>query len=447
MNQLIDLVTGSLDDAVEKLAARAVVGRRLRLVKSAATPSLDDVVKFLSRPEVALPLGGAGVGGLVGLLADRENRLRGSLAGAVAGGALGGGAYLAQREFGKGWPIGRDVNLTTGEPIPLPAKPSRPGIRQRGLSGLLRRMLGDSAAATGKPKPDLPRPSENTPQALTEYEEALKSSLGTTTADLGKQIGEATGHAVVSGGTALANEALHSGTIAALRAADENPATTLAAALLLRNRAALVTPENLRAGIRAQAAVKGTSPDLLARARTTELWDLDDKLLRQALSEYKRSQSPFLRATTGLANLPGKLLRGVGVSPGFVDRTPSASPPRWWRQKLRSVLPLRAPTDVTAGVFDSRGVPMTMVNQVSPAPVDPAYVKELLRSGEHANLQMMKDRSRFARMARRAGGGRGILSGILQLLLAQAIDRKFFRHQRPEELLRLGERANLQMAP
>jgi hypothetical protein len=99
---------GSLEDAVMMLAKRAAVARLLREKKADMGETFSTGLSALQRqielnPALAATVGGAalgaGAGGLSSFAADPERRHTGRsmLTGALAGGAVGGGGYLASR--------------------------------------------------------------------------------------------------------------------------------------------------------------------------------------------------------------------------------------------------------------------------------------------------------------------------------------------------------------
>jgi hypothetical protein len=99
---------GTVESAVDMLAKRAAVARLLRVKKADMGETLSNGLSALQRqvelnPALAFTLGGAalgaGAGGLSSLAADPERRHTGRsmMTGALAGGAVGGGGYMASR--------------------------------------------------------------------------------------------------------------------------------------------------------------------------------------------------------------------------------------------------------------------------------------------------------------------------------------------------------------
>jgi len=112
-NEIQSWVEGTVEDAVDMLAKRAVCAR---IVKKAEGGMLDTAMSGLGsaassvgnfaseNPGLMMTGGGAALGGLVGGVSSRlggkkRNTLRNVLTGALAGGALGGGAALVHRNL------------------------------------------------------------------------------------------------------------------------------------------------------------------------------------------------------------------------------------------------------------------------------------------------------------------------------------------------------------
>jgi hypothetical protein len=164
MNQ--DWLNDTLENAIEVLAARSVVSRRVGGLVKQAQPEwfnslqgglkdlltkakLQDLVgekgmNVLSRPELAAALAGAGIGGIGGALTDEDSRGRGALRGMLAGGVAGGGlmgalGLLGSKEF---------VRPVSGTEVDTP--PDTPAAPASGIISKTRRKL------TGEPEPSIP---------------------------------------------------------------------------------------------------------------------------------------------------------------------------------------------------------------------------------------------------------------------------------------------------
>jgi hypothetical protein len=210
------LVNQTVEEAADALSKRAHIARELQAMDKEGL-SLDDIGGlFKNNPGITATLagaaGGAGVGGISSLFRNKEDRDTGGsmLTGALAGGALGGGGYLAARHFSM--PQGRDASG---------------GIFQQ----------------DGETKRLSPEAVKSSPELLTELDSLrdrswLTRTVGATQNAMGDYIranpiiaalgfGDAASHTLgaasrVSGGTSLAPKFLREGVMRAIASGEES---------------------------------------------------------------------------------------------------------------------------------------------------------------------------------------------------------------------------------